>query len=163
MHSNHRANDPSCPSRSEYLGIRERIGTGNRGISRNQNHHQTSVGQSTFNQSKQQNSNRGIQSQNFHFNRSSQRSTSIQNQSKNLNANAPEFSYNVDHFPSLPGNQPNFAKLPSNSYANVSKNQLLSADEFFDVFNDALTKFYQCKTAADQFALIASLLRHAIR
>lgn len=140
---NHKANDPNCPCKAEYQHIRNhaRIKNSNRSNQSNRNHQ------------------RNQQSSSFHQNQSTHLD------SNQLNANAPAFSLNDDQFPCLSGNsRPSFNPSGSNnSYSNVTKNQLLSPDEFFDIFNDALEKFYACKTQTDQIALIASLLRRAIR
>lgn len=140
---NHKANDQNCPCKAEYQNIRNHVRIKNSNRSN----------QPTRNQQRNQ------QSSNFHQNQSTHLN------SNQLNANAPEFSLNDDQFPSLSRNRrPPFNPLGSNnSYSNVTKNQLLSPDEFFDIFNDALAKFYTCKTSTDQIALIASLLRRAIR
>lgn len=142
LQSNHKANDPKCPSMLEYQNIRNHVRVKN---SKRGNRSSQSSQDTQFNRSSQQN-------QSTHSNRQHQ-----------FNVNAPEFNQN--HFPSLPGNHrsSNSSFNFSNSFANVTKNNLLSAEEFFNIFDDALTKFYECKTLSDQFALIASLLRRAIR
>lgn len=175
LQTNHKANDPNCPCKLEYQNIRNHVrvrnsNQSNRSGQLNQNNHQSiqhNQSRSNSNQSNHQGQPRSNQ--------------------KRLNANAPAFSLNQNQFPTLPeyhrhstnpmtesrNSYTNATKNRQesatssfdfqNSYANVSKNQLLSADEFFNIFEDALTKFYQCQSQADQFALIASLLRRAIR
>lgn len=147
--SNHRADDVNCPCRLAYLAIRQR--------SRNQRS--------------------GIQD------RSNQNSGNQQS-----NVNQAGFAFRDENFPSLPKNrltsnnqQPSTSTSQSNandanngsfsgsnngkkrSYADVGGQNLLSANEFFEIFDDALARFYACRTATDQIALIASLLRRAIR
>lgn len=148
--SNHRANDPNCPSKAEYQNIRNDLR-----IRNSKNSYRSNQFQSTqnihINRSKQQNQNQSM------------RSNSNQN---HLNVNAEEFSFNTCHFPSLSGNQHHDANSSfrfNKSYSNVTKNDLFSPEEFFNIFDDALVKFYECKSKIDQIALIASLLRRAIR
>lgn len=147
--SNHKANDSSCPCKSEFESIRNRFSNQNQ---RNTNH------------------------------RSSLQST--------LNRNAREFVFQENGFPTLPNNRRSqinsevtrrqtSLNLPMKnngnrsssgpsgvnsdaSYSNATKRgKLLSIDEFFNIFEDALDKFYACESAADQFGLIVSLLRRA--
>lgn len=151
MRSNHKANDPSCPCKIEFENIRNHVRVKNSNRS-HQSHQRNRVNQMTQSnlRSTTPNQNAGNQS----------------NQRSHLNANAPEFTLNANQFPSLSNNRQQSSSQSfdfKNSYANVSKNQLLSVDEFFNVFEDALVKFYECRTAAEQIALIASLLRRAIR
>lgn len=138
LKSNHKANDPNCPCKLEFQNIRNHV--------------------RVKNSNRNNKSNRGGQE-------SPQFRGSNHNRQHHFNINAPEF--NQDSFPSLSGNrhQLNYSSTNfGNSYANVTKNNnLLSAEEFFNIFDDALTKFYECKSVHDQFALIASLLRRAIR
>lgn len=152
--SNHRANDSNCPCKAEYQNIRNHLRIKNSNQSNRSNQSNES---SRFNQNFQQDS-RVLQNQSAHLN------------SNQLDANAPVFSLNDNHFPAMSRSTNGNHRVPTNqsfefknSYSNVTKNQLLSPDEFFNIFDDALAKFYECKNATDQIALIASLLRRAIR
>lgn len=137
--ANHKANDHSCPSRSNFESIRN-------------------------NQMRRKNNATNKQA------------------SSRLNPNASSFVYLADNFPSLPNHRASRGYAPTNtrngnqnssissntsqnnnsrSYSSATKQNLLSADEFFNIFEDALQQFYACKTSADQFSLIVSFMRRA--
>lgn len=85
LQSNHKANDPNCPCKLEYINIRNHVRVRN-----------------------SKRSNRSIQSnEGIQLNRSKQQSIPHQgsdaNQQIQFNVNAPEFKQN--HFPSMPGNR----------------------------------------------------------
>lgn len=111
LQSNHKANDPKCPSKQEYQNIRNHV---------------------RINNSKRTNHSRQV----TQSNRADQQSTPLNqsshsNQRHQFDVNAPEFNQN--HFPSLSGNRhpsTNSTFNFSNSFANVTKSNLLPAEEF---------------------------------
>lgn len=118
--SNHKANDISCPCRSDYQLIRNRNKS------------------ATSRQAPRENTNFStIRAIDF---------PSLQSKRRQ----SEQIMYTPNRTPGV-----------SMSYSDATKQKLLSIDEFFNIFEDALEKFYACKTTADQFKLIVSFMRRA--